>query len=805
MKSLYRLVFILSILCMAVFQALPPNAAAQPEASEDKTLSPYFFVQSDDPETDRLPLKSTLASVDISGTIADVAVTQVYENTGKNNLEAIYVFPASTRAAVYAMKMTIGERVIVAKIKEKEQARQDYEQAKAEGKSASLLEQHRPNVFQMNVANILPGDVIKVELKYTELLVPTDKVYEFVYPTVVGPRYVGQSAEETPGSETWTANPYLQEGEAPTYGFDIDVDLVAGLALQDIACPSHKTNVQYTGKDAAKIALDPSEKSGGNRDFVLKYRLAGDSVDTGMIVSKGGDENFFLLMVQPPERVKLAQIPPREYIFIVDVSGSMHGFPLEISKELMKNLFGNLRSTDVFNVLLFAGGSSVMAEKSLPATEANIEKAIDTIDRQQGGGGTEILPALQRALALPKAEGASRTVVVVTDGYVSVETETFDLIRNRLGEANMFAFGIGSSVNRFIIEGMARVGMGEPYVLTKPAEARAKAEEFRKVIATPVLSDVKVDFGGFEAYDVEPPAIPDVLAERPVIVFGKWRGKAEGKIRVTGKTGGEDFEKIVQIEGVTPGDNQNALRSLWARWRIAVLSDYQKLSPTDDRKKVVTDLGLKYNLLTAYTSFVAIDSEVRAKGQKPTAVKQPLPLPEGVSNLALGRSYGATARKSLAMPQSMPAAPAPSGRFSLFKEKKAEAVTADAAPAEMAEADSESEPMEIDEKSRRVRPFAVEKVTAEAGISEESVRKAVEGARAAIDACLRAAALAGNGGRLELSIAVGAKGEVKSVKVLGSVANAQALEKCLATALGNAAFDKPAGASKAEVRIVLKF
>ena len=803
MKSFYALLVLLS---MAICLAFQGNSEAQPEASEDKTLSPYFFVQSDDPETDRLPLKSTSASVDISGTIADVAVTQVYENTGKNNLEAVYVFPASTRAAVYAMKMTIGERVIVAKIKEKEQARQDYEQAKAEGKSASLLEQHRPNVFQMNVANILPGDVIKVELKYTELLVPTDKVYEFVYPTVVGPRYVGQSAEETPGSETWTANPYLQEGEAPTYGFDIDVDLVAGLALQDIACPSHKTNVQYTGKDAAKITLDSSEKSGGNRDFILKYRLAGDRVDTGMIVSKGGDENFFLLMVQPPDRVKLAQIPPREYIFIVDVSGSMHGFPLDISKELMKNLIGNLRSTDVFNVLLFAGGSSVMAERSLPATEANIEKAIDVIDRQQGGGGTEILPALQRALALPKAEGASRTVVIVTDGYVSVETETFDLIRNKLGEANMFAFGIGSSVNRFIIEGIARVGMGEPYVLTKPAEARAKAEEFRKVIATPVLSNVKVDFGGFEAYDVEPPAIPDVLAERPVIVFGKWRGKAEGKIRVTGKTGGNDFEKIVQIEGVTPGDNQNALRSLWARWRIAVLSDYQNLSPTDDRKKVVTDLGLKYNLLTAYTSFVAIDSEVRAKGQKPTAVKQPLPLPEGVSNLAVGRSYGATARKSLAMPQAMPAAPAPSGRLSLFsKEKKAEDTLAGAAPAEMAEADSESEPMEIDEKSHRVRPFAVEKVTVEAGISEESVRKAVEGARAAMDACLRAAALAGNGARLELSITVGANGELKSVKVLGSVANAQALEKCLETALRNAAFDKPAGASKAEVRVVLKF
>ena len=577
-----------------------------------------------------------------------------------------------------------------------------------------------------------------------------------------------------------------------------------------LACPSHKTNIQYTGKDSAKISLDSSEKSGGNRDFILKYRLAGDRVDTGVIVSKGGDENFFLLMVQPPERVKLAQIPPREYIFIVDVSGSMHGFPLDISKELMKNLIGNLRSTDVFNVLLFAGGSSAMAERSLPATEANIEKAIDTIDRQRGGGGTNILPALRRALALPKAEGASRTVVIVTDGYVSVETETFDLIRNRLGEANMFAFGIGSSVNRFIIEGMARVGMGEPYVLTKPAEARAKAEEFRKVIATPVLSDVKVDFGGFEAYDVEPPAIPDVLAERPVIVFGKWRGKAEGKIRVTGKTGGDDFEKTVRIEGVTPGDNQNALRSLWARWRIAVLSDYQKLSPTDDRKKVVTDLGLKYNLLTAYTSFVAIDSEVRAKGDRPTAVKQPLPLPEGVSDLAVGSGYRAKAGKPKAMYQAMPSSPRKMLKRAYRDKEAGRAMSLDI-PANLAEEAPESGLGERDEKTRGIRPFVVEKVTVEAGISEESVRKAIEDARTAIDGCLRAAGVAGNGGTLELSISVGANGEIKSVKVVrvarasGSITLVDTLEKCLATALRSRTLDKPKGASSAKIHVVLRF
>ena len=232
-------------LVFAVCILLGDVAYAQPEKNADKTLSPYFFVKSDDPETDQLPLKSTSVKVDISGVIADVVVTQVYKNEGKRPLEAIYVFPASTRAAVYGMKMTIGGRTITAKIHEREEARRQYEQAKQEGKSASLLEQHRPNVFRMNVANILPADVIEVELRYTELLVPTDAVYEFVYPTVVGPRYTDKQASEGRPGENWTENPYLHQGESPTYTFDIEVNLAAGLPIKDLICSSHQTNIQY--------------------------------------------------------------------------------------------------------------------------------------------------------------------------------------------------------------------------------------------------------------------------------------------------------------------------------------------------------------------------------------------------------------------------------------------------------------------------------------------------------------------------------------------------------------------------------
>jgi Ca-activated chloride channel family protein len=633
-------IFVLSIFPV-VTVIFPAGTQAEGSKDADKTLSPYFFVKSDDPSLDRMPLKSTSAVVNIAGVIADVTVTQEYKNEGKRPLEAIYIFPASTRAAVYGMKMTIGARTIVAKIDKREQARRSYEQAKQEGKSASLLEQQRPNVFQMSVANIMPGDVIQVELKYTELLVPEDGVYEFVYPTVVGPRYSNQPEATAPQSEKWVANPYLHQGNKPGYTFNMTANLTAGMPIREITSPSHEATVDYDGKSSATVKLPDTEKFGGNRDFILKYRLAGGKVETGMLLYEGKDENYFLMMVQPPERVTAKQIPPREYIFIVDVSGSMNGFPIEVSKSLLRELLRNLRPVDRFNVLLFASRSEVLSSTSLPATEANITAAIRLIDDQRGGGGTEILPALNRALALPRAEeGMSRTVIIATDGYVRVEPEVFDLIRNKLGDANMFAFGIGNSVNRHIIEGMAHVGMGEPFVMTGQSEAGKQAARFREMIASPVLTRVKVDFGSFEVYDVEPPAIPDVLAERPVIVFGKWRGRPGGTIKLSGYTAEGKYMKRLAVNEFKPAGGNSALRYLWARHRITLLADYNNLQNGRNRELVeeVTELGLKYNLLTAYTSFVAIDSEVRNKDGKLASVKQPLPLPEGVSDYALGRA-----------------------------------------------------------------------------------------------------------------------------------------------------------------------
>jgi Ca-activated chloride channel homolog len=612
-----------------------------------KTESPYFFVKSDDPTVDQLPLKSTQVDVKISGVIADVVVTQTYKNSGQRAIEAKYVFPGSTKAAVYGMNVRLADRLITAKIREKQQAKIDYDTAKKEGKTAALLEQHLPNVFQMNVANIMPGDDVKVELRYTELLSPTSGNYQFVFPTVVGPRY--NSPQSSLAQASFVNQPILPAGQASTASFDIKVALATPIGLKEVRSGSHAIDVRSEGAQRAQVSLQATPRSANNRDFILDYRLAGDQIESGVMLYKGHDdkgqaENFFLAMVEPPKAVTASIINPREYIFVVDISGSMHGFPLETSKALLRELIGSLRPSDTFNVLLFSGSNNFLAPTSVPATPANIEQAIRTITAMGGSGSTELIPALKRVYAQPKAADVSRTVVLVTDGFVTVEREAFELVRRNLSQANVFSFGIGSSVNRHLMEGLARAGMGEPFIITQPSEAPAQAKRFRQMIESPVLTSVKARFEGLEVYDVEPLQLPDVLGERPVIVFGKWKGELSSKAQVVveGQGAQGPYRNALPVNQSLSNDAA-ALRYLWARQRVMALSDQEAMEGGDQYAQRITELGLKYNLLTQYTSFIAIDDVVRNTApQGSVAVNQPSPMPEGVSNLAVGAEVPST-------------------------------------------------------------------------------------------------------------------------------------------------------------------
>lgn len=622
--------------CMLVGCCPAVHAAEEKKEEEDRTLAPYFFVQGSDPSTDRLPLKGTEVRTNVNGVIAETYVTQTYANEGAGPINATYVFPASTKASVHGMTMQIGDQRITAVIKEKEEAEQTFEEAKNEGKSASLMEERRPNVFTMDVANIMPGDLVRIELHYTEMIECSEGTYQFVFPTVVGPRYAGIVDEEDLEEGDWVETPYLEEGVTLDSTYDITVHLSTGVPVADLSCTTHEINTEWKTNSEAKVTLSNPEDFAGDRDFILNYQLSGEEVSSGLMLYEGEEENYFLLTMQPPKRYEAKDIVPREYVFVLDVSGSMEGYPLDTAKELIRNMVRNLRSTDRFNLFLFSDIVSEMSLQSVSATEQNIKCALNLIDMQEGGGGTELAAALDDVLRTSAPDGMARNVVVITDGYIYDEGEIFEKIRNNLGEASFFSFGIGSSVNRSLMEGIANAGMGEAFVVTEEAEAKETADRFRTYIEAPILTDIQVAFNGFNVYDTEPSGIPTLFAQKPVVLFGKWRGEPEGTIRITGKAGGEDYAQEIQVSDSEPSEENEAVRYLWARKKIEMLTAYGYAVIDDKTREEIVDIGLKNNMVTPYTSFVAVLDTVRNPGGESTDVDQPSPLPKGVSGYAIG-------------------------------------------------------------------------------------------------------------------------------------------------------------------------
>ena len=597
--------------------------------SQENNKGPYLEVLT---ENAVIPLKESRTEVQISGTIAHVQLTQVYQNEGVEAIEATYVFPLSTKAAVHRMQMTIGDRIIDAEVFEKQQAEKVYTTAIRDGKRAAKLDQARPNVFEMKVGNIMPGDEIAIAIYYTEMLLPTNGEYQFVAPSVVGPRFTGEQLT----TEISFNNPHTKKGVADTFLFDLELTLNAGITIQNIHSASHKINVDYRNGTTAKIFLSKSNENPANRDFILNYSLRGNKIETGLLLYEHGDEKFFACLMEPAKEAKPKQINPREYLFIVDVSGSMNGYPLEVSKELMRNLLCQLAPTDTFNVQLFASSSTVLSPTPILANGANIERAARFLTHGQGGGGTQLLSALKTAYQLPRSdEGSARSMVIITDGYVSVEKEAFTLISENLNRANVFTFGIGSSVNRFLIEGMAAVSNSASFIATSKRDAIKVAADFKEYISAPLLTQVKLQAKGFEIYDVEPASIPDVFAARPVVIYGKYKGEAKGKLVLTGYQGKKKIKQVFQVSKAHESPNNKALRYLWARKKIEQLDDYSVLFHEDVKQEVVA-LGLQYNLATKYTSFVAVDQQIVNKDGSLKKVKQPLPMPKNVENSAVG-------------------------------------------------------------------------------------------------------------------------------------------------------------------------
>lgn len=568
---------------------------------DDQTECPYFSLINSDTTGVSFALASTHVEAVISGVIANVDVIQTYINDGDSVISASYVFPMSTRAAIYGMEMHIGDRHIVAEIRRNDEAQELFEEAQENGFTASLLEQERPNVFQMSLANIQPGDTLEVIMNYTELLVPEGGVYTFVFPTVVGPRFTSEELE-------WVSQSLQDEASVEATPLTLNLTINGGMPVE-ASSPSHPAVFTTTGSTTeTSILTNPGS------DIEVDFNLAGNAIETGMLRYENEEENFFVSIIQPPSPDIAYEAPNREYVFIMDVSGSMSGYPIQVSKQLISDLLSDLNFNDRFNIMFFAGGSATFAANSVPASLENIELAIEMIEQMNAGGSTQLLPALNQALAMTGTDGYSRTFAILTDGYITVEAEAFQLIREHLKDANFFSFGIGGSTNRHIIEGIAYVGEGEAFIASNESDAYEVADRFRSYIESPVLTNIEVTFEGVDVYDVEPLTVPDVFAERPIVIYGKYTNETDGVVTLTGDYGNTEISSTLTFSDYEGDLSQNeALPYLWARKRIRLMSDYGVASNENDTLSIeeeITLLGLQYSLITDYTSLIAIDSTV---------------------------------------------------------------------------------------------------------------------------------------------------------------------------------------------------
>jgi Ca-activated chloride channel family protein len=592
-----------------------------------------------------LPLKHTDVHAEIVGVMSAVEVVQHFTNPYQEPIEAVYAFPLPHQSAVHAMSMKIGDRKIEARVHTREEAKQVYEKAKQEGKTTSLLEQERPNIFTQSVANIMPGDQIEVHLHYIEELFPKDGSYEFVFPMVVGPRYVGGGEDlETSSGVGWAEDttrikdasritpPLLEPGLRPGHDISVELRINAGLEIAALESPSHQVVVGRPNIDIADVTLASAAEI-PNRDLVVRYRLAGKTPQVALLTNHEKRGAHFLLMVQPQAKMKPAEVAPREYVFVIDTSGSMGGYPLETAKSTMARLLRVLRPVDRFQVIRFDSQAERFAPEPVTPSGKSIAAAQAYVDGFSGGGGTEFLPALDMALNAPRDPARARIVIFMTDGYIGYEAETLRYLRAHLGSSNLFALGVGTSVNRYLIDGMARIGHGEPFVVLHDDEAPPVVEKLIKVVSQPALTNLEIDWGGLPVSDVVPAHPPDLFAERPIVVAGRVQGKGASTVTVRGLLAGHPFEQKVDVRlpDAAEAGQSEALSYLWARRRIGELAD-RRIEREEDPaiKQEITEIALAYNLMSEFTSFVAVSPDVRNRTGKHATVAIPVPLPEGV-------------------------------------------------------------------------------------------------------------------------------------------------------------------------------
>jgi Ca-activated chloride channel family protein len=600
----------------------------------------------DGKEALEFPLAHTRVVAQVSGNVARVEVTQFYVNPSPDRLEAVYAFPLPPNAAVTDMAFRIGNRVVLSEVRRREEARRTYEAARAEGRTAALTEQERPNLFTQSVANVPPGDTVAVVLRYVHEVPYDDGRYLFHFPTTIGPRYV-------PGTPTGTASgpggspdtdrvpdasritpPVVPAGRRSAADVDVLVRLVPAAAFDDVVAKSHRV---VTGVDggARLVALAEDDRV-PNRDLVLSWRPAGDAPGAHAIVQHEKGEEFLMLFLQPPAEVAPALVRPKELVFLLDKSGSMMGEPIERAKALVFRALGALGPDDTFQIVAFDGAAQAMSAAPLPGTAANVARARAWLAHLSGGGGTEMLTGIRAALGAPPDPRRLRMVVFCTDGFIGNEAEIIAAVEALRGSARVFGFGVGTSVNRWLVEGVGRAGRGASEVVNlKEPPDEAVTRLFRR-LDRPVLTDLEVAFDGAAVTDLLPARLPDLLGGQPLVVSARTRG-VPGAVVLRGRLGERPWEARIPVaaaalEPDASGTEQPVAGTLWARRRIDdLLAPRPGAFPPDAVEEVVRH-ALRFKLVTPYTSFVAVERELRLDPTLPLArAIVPNELPEGVS------------------------------------------------------------------------------------------------------------------------------------------------------------------------------
>ena len=586
-----------------------------------------------------LPLLHTDVETHISGMVADVSVVQTFTNPFDEPIEAVYVFPLPDEGAVDGMTLRIGDRVIDASVHEKEEAKAIYEQARDEGRVAARLDQERPNIFKQHVANLMPGAIIEVELHVVQPLTFEDGGYDWSFPLVVGPRFMPGDDDSNPGNGASTDlgegrealdAPYSPTRTGNDVGIRVTVD--AGVAVHSMHSPSHEVDVERDSESSGHVNLAPVDTI-PNKDFVLRYEVGGEQPEVAVLAQHGERDSVFMLVIQPPSDAFVTDeiVTPKEMVFVVDTSCSMSGFPLNKAKDAMNLAIEEMNPDDRFLVMDFNDRVSSLAPRPLPNTSANRTKSRSYVESFRGSGGTRMLDGIEASLDLPADEELLRTVVFLTDGYIGNEADILAAIDQRLGSrTRLFSLGIGGSVNRYLLDRMAKAGRGDVEYVLHQEDADEAVENLYERIRNPIVTNLEVDFGDAEVTDVYPNPLKDLFAGQPLVLMGRYTTPGPMTLTVTGRTRQGPFEQRIAVELPASGSEHPGLPSLWARQVVEDLETRNRNGQDEALNDELLELALAHSLMTRLTSMVAVDNEVVNPGGEAKNLDVPLETPEGV-------------------------------------------------------------------------------------------------------------------------------------------------------------------------------